>query len=42
VKCYLGYNLEDFDFFDLEIPRTRENNIRGQSGVVGVNDAKLS
>jgi hypothetical protein len=30
------HNLEYFDFFDSEIPQTRENDVRVQSGVVGV------
>jgi hypothetical protein len=42
LKGCLVCNLEDFDFFDLEIVRTRENDILFQSGVVGVTSAKLS
>jgi hypothetical protein len=37
VMCCLSCNLEDFDFLDLEIRRTRENDFRVQSGVIGVN-----
>jgi hypothetical protein len=40
--CCLGCNLEDLDFFDLEIIRTRENDPPVQPGVVGVSDAKRS
>jgi hypothetical protein len=38
----VGCNLEDFNFLDWQIQRTRENDSRGQSGVVGVNSAKAS
>jgi hypothetical protein len=39
-KRYLGCDFEDFDFFDLEIRRTREKCLPIQSGVVGVIVAK--
>jgi hypothetical protein len=41
MKCCLLCNLEDFDFFDLEMLRPRENDALGQSGVVGVREAKV-
>jgi hypothetical protein len=31
---------EDFDFVDLDIPRTRENRVPVQFGVVGVSEAR--
>jgi hypothetical protein len=42
VKFRLGCNLQDFNFFDLESRRTRENDLPVQPGVVGVRVAKLS
>jgi hypothetical protein len=42
IKTCSVCNLEDFNFFDLEIQRTWENEIVVQSGVVGVTDAKGS
>jgi hypothetical protein len=42
VKCCLGFNLEDFNFFDLEILPTRENDVFVQFGVVRVSVAKGS
>jgi hypothetical protein len=40
--CCLSSDLEDLDFFDLEILRTRENDVSVQSGLVDVRDAKVS
>jgi hypothetical protein len=42
VKSCLLCNLEDFNFFDLEKYRTRENDLLGQSGVVDVRAAQMS
>jgi hypothetical protein len=41
-KGCLVHDLENFDFFNLEIARTRENRLPAQSGVVGVSVAKGS
>jgi hypothetical protein len=40
--CCLPSDFEDLDFLDLEILRTRENDLPVQSGVVGVKVAKGS
>jgi hypothetical protein len=42
VKSCLVCDLEDFDFFNLEIPPTREKDNLIQSGVIRVSDAKAS
>jgi hypothetical protein len=39
--CWLVFDLEDFDFCDFEITRTREKSTALHSGVVGVNKAKV-
>jgi hypothetical protein len=36
-KCCLVDDFEDFNFFELEIHRTRENRLPVQSGIVNVN-----
>jgi hypothetical protein len=42
VKICLLCDVENFNFFHLEILRTRENDVIVQSGVVGVSAAKGS
>jgi hypothetical protein len=42
MKRCLCCNLEDFDFFDSEIRRTRVNDLPVQSNFVGVSEAKRS
>jgi hypothetical protein len=42
VKWWLVCDLEDFNFFDFDFLRTRENDVPGQSGVVGVNGAQVT
>jgi hypothetical protein len=42
VKYCLGCELEDINFFDLEILRTRENDLPVQSGVSDVRAVKAT